>query len=146
MPFSATSRTIVQSDKRLDNPDHILIPKDFDEDKIINILQWCVEHDDICQQIASNSKVVFDKYINKGILISYDFIESSYDDETIQTQTGSSVVSGLVFPIKSTQGSEESLLLQQGKLLTQDKSLFIGSCNVSGNIIVEIKSGDFVDE
>ena len=40
--------------------------------------------------------------------------------------TGSNVVSGLVFPIKATQGSNEAMLLEQGKLLTKDKILFCG--------------------
>ncbi|MCK5625126.1 hypothetical protein KAI04_04770 [Candidatus Pacearchaeota archaeon] len=73
-------------------------------------------------------------------IIEYNFIESDYDDERIQTQTGSNVVSGLVFPIKSSQGSSEALLLQEGKLLTNDKVLYIGSCNVSGAVVVELQN------
>jgi len=76
-------------------------------------------------------------------IISYTFIDTDYDDEVQQTQTGSIAVSGLIFPIKSTQGSSEALLLEQGTLLTEDKMLYTGSVNVSGNIIVELNSGEY---
>ena len=100
-----------------------------------------------------NIKSLLDKGMNQimkagGVdttvnLISYTNIESSYDDDVQQLVTGSNVVSGLVFPVKATQGSESALLMQQGKLLTEDKLLLIGSCNISGNIIIELKTDEF---
>ena len=76
-------------------------------------------------------------------IISYTFTNSDYDDVVTQTATGSNVVSGLVFPIKALPGSNEALLMEQGKLLTKDKIVYTGSVNVSGNVLVELKSGDF---
>jgi len=76
-------------------------------------------------------------------IISYTFIESDYDDVPEQTQTGSTVVSGLVFPINLIQGSSEAFLVEQGKLLTEDKMIYTGSVCVSGNILVELKSGEY---
>ena len=76
-------------------------------------------------------------------IISFTFTDSEYDDEVTQTTTGSNVVSGIVFPVKSQQGSSEAMLLQEGKLLLKDKVLYTGSVNVSGNVLVELKTGDF---
>lgn len=76
-------------------------------------------------------------------IISCTNDNTDYDDEVQQTQTGSSVVSGLVFPVKATQGSENALLMQQGRLLTEDKVLITGSVSVSGNVIIELKSGEY---
>lgn len=76
-------------------------------------------------------------------IIEYSFDSGSYDDATIQTLTGSQTVSGLIFPIKSAQGSEEALLLEQGKLLTQDKLLYVGSLNTSGNLLIEVQGDKY---
>ena len=43
-----------------------------------------------------------------------------YDDEITQIQTGSTTMSGLVFPMRGKSGSNEALLLQQGILKEQD--------------------------
>jgi len=72
-------------------------------------------------------------------LISFTFTDSDYDDVTTQTLIGSEVVSGLIFPIRGKQGSEEAMLMEQGKLLTKDKVLYTGSVNTSGNILVDIQ-------
>lgn len=70
-------------------------------------------------------------------LINYSFTTSDYDDVTTKTVTGSFFTSGVEFPIRSKFGSEEALLMEQGKLSTQDKIVFIGSAtvNTSGLII-----------
>lgn len=54
-------------------------------------------------------------------------VSGLYDDELLQIVTGSVLTSGLVFPLRSKQGSSEALLLEQGKLKTTDKVLYIGS-------------------
>lgn len=76
-------------------------------------------------------------------IIEYTFDSGSYDDDTTQTITGSQTISGLIFPIKSSQGSEEALLLEQGKLLTQDKIMYVGSLNTSGNLLIEIQGDNY---
>ena len=76
-------------------------------------------------------------------LISFAFSGADYDDVTIQTATGSNIVSGLYFPVRGKQGSNEAMLLEQGKLLTQDKVLYTGSVNTSGNILIELGSNLF---
>ncbi len=73
-------------------------------------------------------------------IISYTYTDSDYDEPTAQTLTGSNVVSGLIFPMKSLQGSEEALLLQQGNLLTTDKILYTGSFNSSGNLLIDFNN------
>ena len=70
-------------------------------------------------------------------LISFTTSSSDYDDVVTQTVTGSSVTSGLIFPVTNKQGSEEALLIQQGQLLTKDKILYTGSINISGNILIQ---------
>ena len=75
-----------------------------------------------------------------------------YDDEigNLQITTGSFVTSGALFPIHSKQGSNEALLLEQGKLKTSDSILFLGSCqlnpsgllfNIGGNSYNIISNG-----
>lgn len=76
-------------------------------------------------------------------IISYSFDSNSYDDDVTQTLTGSQVISGLVFPINPSQGSTEALLLQEGKLLMNDKILYTGSVNISGNVLIEINGKNF---
>jgi len=70
-------------------------------------------------------------------LIDYSFFDEDYDDQKIQTVTGSNTISGLIFPLSNKQGSEDALLMQQGKLLTKDKVLYTGSVNISGNILIQ---------
>lgn len=82
----------------------------------------------------SSQQILIKKYsqtINSG----------SYDDEVAYTDSGSEYVSGLVFPIKNKMGSAEALLLEQGKLTTKDKALFIGGSHAfSGNVIFGLGS------
>jgi hypothetical protein len=73
-------------------------------------------------------------------IISFTIGSSSYDDSIVQTLTGSQVVSGLIFPLRGTQGSSEAMLMENGKLLTDDKILYTGSVNISGNILIGIGS------
>ena len=59
---------------------------------------------------------------------------SYYDDDVTLTQYGSDLwISGIVQPINSTSNSQEALLLEQGKILLDDKKLYVnGSANTSG--------------
>ena len=66
-------------------------------------------------------------------IFSFDFIESDYDDEFVQTQTGSNVVSGITFPIKSEQGSSEALLLEASQL-SKDPHLLSRAKSVLNNV------------
>lgn len=75
--------------------------------------------------------------------ISYSIPSGSYDDDTTQSVTGSVTTSGLVFPVRSRFGSEEALLLEQGKLKTSDKVLYTGSVNTSGNLLLDINGANF---
>lgn len=64
---------------------------------------------------------------------------SWYDDDRTITQSSSTWVSGIHQPIKGKFGSSEARLIEAGKLLTDDKALFLdGTVNVSGQ---EIKIG-----
>jgi len=71
-------------------------------------------------------------------------IGSVWDDETTLAQSGNSTwVSGVVFPIRGREGSTESLLLKQGKLLDSDKKVFVnGSIAFTGSIYgVDVQLG-----
>ena len=51
---------------------------------------------------------------------------TDFDDAQIFTQSGTDVwTSGLVMPIKGIEGSHEAVLLQQGKIKTNDKQIFV---------------------
>lgn len=69
--------------------------------------------------------------------------EDDYDDATVDTVTGSTVISGLVLPINGKMGSSEAVLLEQGKLLLQDKVMYCGSIATSGDRIFKIKNDYF---
>ena len=72
---------------------------------------------------------------------SQTFNTGSYDDEVSYTIIGSEYISGALFPIRNKQGSEEAMLLEQGKLLTKDKTLYIpGSHTFSGALLFGIGS------
>jgi glycosyltransferase involved in cell wall biosynthesis len=43
-------------------------------------------------------------------------------------------------PIRAKQGSQEAVLLEQGKLLTKDKIVYCGSVNTSGNLVFNISN------
>lgn len=57
-----------------------------------------------------------------------------YDEATSLVQSGEDLwISGVVFPIRGREGSTESVLLSQGKLIDSDKSLFVnGSIDFTG--------------
>lgn len=65
----------------------------------------------------------------------------SYDDEVSYSILGSSFLSGLVFPMGGKKGSEEAMLIEQGKLLTKDKIVYIaGSYTWSGAMLFGLGS------
>lgn len=61
---------------------------------------------------------------------------SWYDDDRTISQSGTTWVSGIHQPIRNKFGSSEARLIEAGKLLTDDKALFIpGTVNISGQAI-----------
>lgn len=77
-------------------------------------------------------------------IYNYTFDSNSYDDNITKILTGSITTSGLIFPIKGKQGSEEALLMEQGKITTQDKILYTGSLNLTGSgNLVEIDGNNY---
>lgn len=77
-------------------------------------------------------------------IYSYTIPSGSYDDDTTKTLTGSSIVSGLVFPVSSLNASQHPILQQQGKILEKDKVCYIGSVNMSGNVIFVVNGDNYV--
>jgi len=79
------------------------------------------------------------------------FTAGSYDDEQVVTINGSFLSSGLLFPIRGKQGSQEAMLMEQGKLLTQDKVIYLNSTtnfngsaylfNIGGSIYSVVPDG-----
>ena len=67
---------------------------------------------------------------------------SYYDDDIILTQSGVDLwTSGVILPITTQQGSSESILVEQGKLLTNDTKLYIdGRIPTSGTIKIGLGS------
>jgi len=67
-----------------------------------------------------------------------------YDEATELIQSGTTLwTSGVVFPIRGREGSEESVLMSQGKLTESDKTIFVnGSTVFTGtDISVDIQLG-----
>ncbi len=79
-----------------------------------------------------------DEVLNYGEKIRIKYYNQSfgagsyYDDDTSLTQSGVDFwTSGIACPIDNKQGSYEALLLQQGKLLIDDKKIYIrGNSNI----------------
>jgi len=65
-----------------------------------------------------------------------------YDDDVSLTQSGVDYwISGVVLPISNTRGSSDAILLEQGKVLTQDTKLYVqGNVPTSGTIKIGLGS------
>jgi len=76
------------------------------------------------------------KYYNTNVL------EDGYDDDVILTQSGTNLwISGVVLPITNARGSSDAILLEQGKILTNDTKLYIeGTVSTSGVIKIGLGS------
>jgi len=84
--------------------------------------------------------VGFDKVIRRAggqIRVQYftSTIGSVWDDDTTWAQSGGDLwTSGIILPISHQRGTSESILLEQGKLIEDDKRLFIhGSLVLTGS-------------
>ena len=67
---------------------------------------------------------------------------SYYDDNISLAQSGSDVwTSGVILPINGTRGSADAVLLEEGKIFTNDTKLYVrGSVNTSGMIKIGLGS------
>ncbi len=70
-------------------------------------------------------------------------VGSVWDDETTLTLNSTLWTSGIIMPLNTRQGSEESVLMEQGKLIDGDKKIFTaGSLTfTSGTLQVEVQLG-----
>jgi len=73
---------------------------------------------------------------------------SVYDDDLALTISDSAFISGVVFPLNGTHGSTDSVLLEQGKLISSDKKLYLnGSVATTGsNLNIRIQFGSGLGE
>ena len=91
----------------------------------------------------------FNSIINKvGTQIKIQYftqtVGSVWDDDITLTQSGVDLwTSGVVLPLSQQRGSSESVLLEQGKLINDDKKLFIhGSLILTGSeMSISIQTG-----
>ena len=98
-----------------------------------------------------NDKLV--KTLNRSIELAgtlirvryYDTVfDDVYDEATDLIQSGTSLwTSGLVMPIRGKEGSTESVLLNQGKLIDSDKKMYVnGSLLFTGSSLsVDVQLG-----
>ena len=90
--------------------------------------------------IVSELKQDFNEILVYGEQVRFKYYNSSfatgsyYDDDVIISQSGNDFwVSGIVQPISSNQYSSDSLMMQQGKILFDDKKLYVeGAVQTSG--------------
>ncbi len=86
----------------------------------------------------------FDSLLEFGEQVVFKYYTHSfgagYDDEITLTQSGTDFwVSGIVQPISNKQFSSEALLLEQGKLLLDDRKLYVsGEVQTSGASPIKI--------
>lgn len=91
-------------------------------------------------ELANRLAAGLDKIITRAgtpFRIAYftSTIGSVFDDDVTLTQSGNDLwTSGVVMSLDTSQGSYDSVLLEQGKLITDDKRLFIhGSLLLTGS-------------
>lgn len=95
--------------------------------------------------ILSEFQNDFDSMLEFGEQIRFryynQFFNDRYDDDTSLMQSGTDFwVSGIVQPISNKQSSSDALLLEQGKILLDDKKVYVaGDVQTSG--ISPIKIG-----
>jgi hypothetical protein len=95
--------------------------------------------------VADSLKTGFGKIMSRAgrpVLIRYysQVVGSVWDDETTLTQSAGSWVSGIVFPIQAATGTTENLLVEQGKLNSEDLRLFVeGSVAWTGDDTAQLK-------
>jgi len=68
-----------------------------------------------------------------------------YDESIDLIQSGSDLwISGVVFPVRGREGSNESVLMSQGKLIDSDKTLFVNGSidftSVSQSVDIQLGS------
>ena len=78
------------------------------------------------------------KYYNTA----YPGAGSYYDDDRTLSQSGSNLwISGIVMPVRAKEGSDEAYLMSQGRILMDDKAVYInGSISTSGIFQIGIGS------
>jgi len=98
--------------------------------------------------IGSDFKDGFEEVLNYGQLTRFKYFNNSfgagsyYDDDTTLTQSGNDLwVSGVVQPISQSRGSSDAILLEQGKILTNDTKLYVGGeIGTSGTLKIGLGS------
>lgn len=65
------------------------------------------------------------------IIYFNEVIDSVYDDDISLTVSGNSFTSGVILPVNSSRGSDDSILMEQGKVQESDTKLYL-----SGNIVL----------
>lgn len=96
---------------------------------------------DIVGIIGNGAKVRF-RYFN------ISGADSGYDDDVVLTQSGTDYwTSGLIQPLDRRFGSNDAMQLEQGKLLTDDKRLYVlGNVPTSGTFKIGIGSPTIENE
>lgn len=92
--------------------------------------------------VSTNLSAGFSKLLEKAgkpVRIKYysQTIGSVWDDDVVLAQSGGDVwVTGIVLPLSTREGSQEQVLVQQGKLTTNDTKLYVnGSISFAGSIL-----------
>lgn len=86
----------------------------------------------------------FDSLLEFGEIVRFKYytesFTGSYDDDITLTQSGADLfVSGVTQPITNKQFSSEALLLEQGKILLDDRKLYVaGEVQTSGASPIKI--------
>jgi hypothetical protein len=79
--------------------------------------------------------------LNTSVIVYNSYVSGTdYDDVLTTTITGSQFVSGVILPIRGKLGSQEAVLLEQGKVTFQDKVLYTGSFTLATSG-VQFKNG-----
>jgi len=90
----------------------------------------------------------FNEVLKYGQLVRLKYFNTSfgagsyYDDDVTLNQSGSDLwISGIVLPIDRARGSSDAMLLEQGKLLSNDTKLYLeGYIDTSGTFKVGLGS------
>lgn len=97
---------------------------------------------------ASSLRTDFDGFVDEnGLLCRFRYFTSTYtgsdfDNYTSLTKSGSDIwTSGLKQPLSSRFGNADSILVEQGKLFSDDSKLYVkGNISTSGTIKIQLGS------
>ena len=103
-----------------DNTDHIEIPSNFNREDIVDIIDWCIGNNTICQKVSQNSIHFYKTFLSKnGIIHYWEYILKKLSNNVV----GSSVIENKISKISIY---DNQVVTKKIPILYNKKYLLIG--------------------